>query len=207
MTIRIDQADLTRVQIRLAGIRNGASTVMMRALNQTLSGAKTDASKLMREQVTAKKKDLDEHITPRKASVADLTAAVHFDHKSIPLSKFEVRAEPLGVSSRIWKRKGWTFHPHAFVGTMRTGHAGAFRREYSRRQGPGTYKAATLGRRVPWKQLPKKYRFPITQLWGPTVKNLMADIEEPLLPKVGNLASERLATNMERQLDYFLSRQ
>ena len=204
--IEINKADLMRVETLLSTVKDGAPKVMMRALNKTLTGVRTDASKELRNRVTLKKKDLDTHIQVNKASVADLRASVYFDAKGIPLINFQWTADPYGIFSREWKGSGKTFHSHAFIALVGTKkkHEGIFRRI---NVGAGTWQAAILSKYTKkWAKLPKQYRFPIKQLWGPSVAALMAKTKRPLLPVVQKLAEDRLHNNMAHELDYMLSR-
>lgn len=90
----------------LAHIRNGQRDALMGGVNDTLKNGRTYASKLIRDKVNIKKKDLDPHITVDWATKARQAGTLFIrESERIPLKYFGAKElKRGGVSYRIEKK-------------------------------------------------------------------------------------------------------
>jgi hypothetical protein len=206
ITIQINQADLDRVKTMLRGIDNVAPKVLSRAINDTLAGVKTDASTEIRNIITAKKSAVDGTFRTVKATVTQFSGLFESKGKPLPLIDFSARQTKAGVSVQVKKKNPRTVLTGAFIAAVRTkeqaaagstGHQGVFWRVY-RGGVKGPVKKIAYGR------LPRKYRLPIKQLFGPRIPDILGD--EPVMAVVLKKADDRLHKNMDKELNYELSK-
>jgi hypothetical protein len=194
--IKINQDDIAKVKSMMAGIVGGADKVMVRALNLTLTGVKTDASTEVRNVITASKKAVDATFKTSKATAASLSAKFESTGSPLPLIEYSANQTQKGVSVRVRKDRERKVLAGAFIRTMKSGHKGVFWREYHAAKGPV--------KKIPYGKLPKKYRLPIKQLFGPSVPAILGNdpVMDPVLAKAG----DRLHKNMEHELNFELSK-
>lgn len=214
-SIELNPQDVARVRRLLAGVKDAAQTVLVRSLNKTLSGVKTDASAEIRAVVTAKKSAVDATFKSQKATATRLTAVFESTGRPIPLIDFGARQTQRGVSVQVRRDRPRSVIASAFVATMKSGHKGVFWRKWHQRGGKlGKTDAAIArsgyvfnrkrGRYFPIANLPKAYRLPIEQRFGPRIPDILSN-EEVMAPVLAK-ADDRLTTNLEHELSYELSK-
>jgi len=193
MKIELSQADLLRAKVLLAGIKNGYPKVLTRAINKSLTGARTDAvdeiAKDLNLTKTRIRKDFGE---PKKATWSDLTGRLDCYGKPVPLDHFiGTRATATkGVSVKVKKNSKRAMIRYAFE---RGGLV--FRREW---KGPRKPKDP----RIKYGALPKKFRLKIQRLTGPRIE----DIYDDLMPEVQARVGARLLKNFDHELEFELSK-
>jgi hypothetical protein len=99
---------------------------------------------------------------------------------------------------------------------MKSGHTGVFLREWHGESGKlskidtainrsGYVFNSKTGRFFPVWALPKMYRFPIKQKYGPRIPDYLGD-KGPIMDRVLAKADERMHKNINHELDYELSK-
>ena len=200
VSIRINREDLDRVASTMEGIRNGYEKILVRSLNKTITGVRTDAVKEIGKEITPKAKIIRDTFKLEKANYARLTASVKSIGWPLPLINYAARKVAKGVSFKINKRDASrTTLRGAFIATMRSGHKGVFWRKFR-----DTHTARQIKPRMKYSSLPPIYRLPIRQRYGPAVPAIMED--ERVMTPILAQASERLTTALNHELDFELSR-
>jgi hypothetical protein len=203
ITIRIDQADMERVKTLLQGVKDGTPKVMVRALNKTLTGVKTDASTEIRNIITASKKAVDGTFKTKNATVTTLSASFESSGKPLPLIEYSARQTKKGVSFQVKRDRSRFFMERAFIATMKSGHKGIFERNLYGAK-PGVKFVSKKTKNIEYGHLPKKYRLPIHELFSSRVCDILSN--KPVMAAVLKKSGARLHTNMEHELNYELSK-
>ena len=193
----VDPASLRRIKSDLDHIRNGAARVLSRGINKTLAGVKTDAVNEISNEITPTKTEIRKAFKLFKASISSLSASVECRGKPLPLMKYKARSVAAGVTFQIRKTDKRMLLPGGFIATMSSGHKGVFHRVHD---GP---RAPTRKRDPRFGAMPRRFRLPIVERFGPRVPDILSN--EPVLKQVGVLANQRLDKNLAHELDYLLS--
>jgi hypothetical protein len=195
--IRIDESDLRNVKAMLSDMKGMATKVTVRALNKTLTGVRTDASSAIRAEITASKSAVDDTFKVEKASSTRLQATIASTGKPLPLIDYSTRQTKKGVSVQVKRTKPRKVIRGAFIVTLKSKHEGAFWREWH-----GQKKAKRKD--LHYGKLPRIYRLPMKQLYGPRVPDIMSN--EPVMKLILSQAGERLHNNLAHETDYELSK-
>lgn len=197
INVQINRVQLEECERLLSEIGKIPPPVASRAINETLAGVKTDISSYVRDVITAKKSVVDENIKVTKASVTTLSGVVTVKGKAIPLIEFGANQVKAGVTAKIYVARSRELFTSAFISRMKSGHLGVFKREY---------KGTPVGHPVKrnWFKMPKSYRLPIRQLFGPQLLTIVQD-NKVMVPVMAS-SSERMEKAVRRQLDYEMSR-
>ena len=164
-----------------------APTVVLRALNKTATGMKTDIKRLIREEYNVPARDLEDRIWVNKATRKNLQARVRaFGKMSIPLIRYGARPNKpggkrpaVGVSVLVKKTSGRKVVPLSFVGTAPDGSEQMYMR---------------VG----------DDRLPVRRLFGPPH---LAPLSTPeARQRLGEEAHERFQKNMEHEASFLLSK-
>lgn len=117
----IDQLRLDSDEYKLA---------VMRSLNRTADGLKTDASREIRSQYQIKAKDLSPAFSIKRATTFDLKSEVGASGRPLPIYDFAARwtRRMAGASVAIKKGTRKTLKG-SFIARMPSGHAGVFARD------------------------------------------------------------------------------
>ena len=196
--IKIDKEELENVKKTLAGIKNGYTSVVVRALNKTITGVQTDSVAEVSKIITPTKTAIRKTFKLKKANYRQVSAAVRSTGKPIPLINYKARqTAKKGVTVQIYKKGERESWPYSFIATMRSGHKGVFSREKP------PYKT-NKSKKLPWKRLSPKYRLPINEKFGPTIPDIMKrdSVMNPILQK----ASNRLTKEIDSSLKFELSK-
>lgn len=197
ITIALNPNDLAKVNRLLGDMKNAVPKVLVRSLNKTLTGVKTDASTAIRAVINAKKATVDASFRTVNATAAILTAHFESKGKPLPLIEFSARQTQQGVSVQVLKNTPRTVVAGAFIQTIqRSGHKGVFWRVWHGAKQPK--------RKLAYGKLPAKFRLPIKERFGPRVPDILSN--EPVMQTVLTKANERLHTNIEHELNYELMR-
>lgn len=172
------RGDTAAIQRTLAGYRNGAPTVIRRALNRTVTPVRARAAREIAADLKVKPRTARSALAVRRATSRALEATVTASGQRIPLIEFRARQVKRGVSYDLGRGRGLA--PKAFIATMRSGHRGVFKR---------------LGRP----------RLPIQELRGPSIPRVF--VQEKIIAALRGEAGRRWAAEVDRQMRYFLSQQ
>lgn len=156
------------------------------AINRALASTKTFASRLIREKVNIKNKDLDKSIELNKASRSNPQGSITFFFGRVPLSNFSPKQKI--VSTPKGRRKGVTVDISgsrklvrgAFLATVGSGHIGIFKRRTDN-------------------------RLPITELTTGVLSGFVKDGTE-FSDKVRAFAENSFQENMERNIEFYLNK-
>ena len=196
ITLKLNDTDVAHVKTMLRGIEDVVPKVLSRAINDTLAGVKTDASAEIRTIITAKKSAVDATFKTLKATVTFLSGMVQNSGAPLPLIDFSANQTKAGVSVQVKKKNPRAVLKGAFIQTMKSGHKGVFWREYRGAKGPV--------KKIAYGKLPKKYRLPMKQLFGPRIPDILGD--DPVMNVVLAKADDRMHKYMEKELNYELSK-
>lgn len=186
--------DDREVQRALRQVNNDMPNAVRRAINRTLSAAKTEASKRIREHRSLKKRIVDRAIRVRRANYKELTGSISVSSAPISLKHYGARqrfgrgfqagrgvdnrgrkARGAGIEVRVSKGRK-TVLKHAFIGP--NGHV------YSRVGGRGSA------------------RLPIRPLMGPSLGTAMVrdDVVRALQEKTRAVLLPRLRHEIDFEL-------
>ena len=139
--INIDTKDIKKKIKHLEGIKNGGAKAVMRALNRTVNGMKTDAAKEVSSRYTAKQKDVKDKLQTGKASMSNLSVALRSKGRPMASAKFrhtanknpgKKKGKPVSLvamkGQRLMKLHGDGKKSTAFMASMKSGHRGIFQR-------------------------------------------------------------------------------
>lgn len=209
--IKINEDDLRKVKQTFAEMEKIGVRVMVRALNKTLSGVKTDSSAAIREVVTAKKAAVDETFKISRATDANLSARIASTGKPVALVNFSTRETQKGVSVQVRKDRPRKVIPDTFKAKMKSGHEGVFWREWHGQKTAKTKHSQSIAMAgyiwserqncyIPAAWLKKEYRFEIKERFGPRVPDIMGN--EPVMKDILAKAGDRLHNNLQHETDY-----
>jgi len=203
--IKFNEADVANVKRMLRGLDDVVPKVLSRAINDTLAGVKTDASTEIRSIITAKKSAVDATFRTVKATIAHLSGLVSSSGPPLPLIKFSANQTKAGVSVQVKRKNPRSVLKGAFIATVRSsnqaesgssGHKGVFWREY--------HGAKVPVKKIAYGKLPRKYRLPMKQLFGPRIPDILGD--DPVMTAVLSKADDRIHKAVEKELNYELSK-
>lgn len=197
--VKIDRSDLAAVDAAMSGIKNGYKKILVRSLNKTITGVRTDAVSKIRKEITPKAKIIRDTFKLDKANYTKMTASVKSTGWPIPLIDYKARAVKRGVTFQVRQAASRSLLPGAFIAIMTSGHKGVFWREYR-----DTHHAGIIKKKVRYGALPVQYRLPIRQRYGPAVPTIMESekVMKPILKKAG----DRLSKEIDHQLEFEMSK-
>lgn len=90
--VEVDKASMRRADRLLSHIRGGGRRALTTAINETLSTGRTRISKYVRDEVTLKKKDVDQKITIKRASRGQIVVSgtIRINETKFDLAKFDI---------------------------------------------------------------------------------------------------------------------
>jgi hypothetical protein len=196
--IRFKRSDFAKAHIALAGVKNGVPRVMMRAINKTIAGVRTDAVKEISGEITATQKVIRGRFVIRKATMANQGGEVITTGRPLGLIHFKARQTKKGVSVQVKCKSKRTLLKHAFIAVTKGGAKNVFWRKWKE---PRTTGRGIIGAPA---RLPECYRLPLERLTGPRVQDIFDD--PPIMAAVLKKAQERLDKNFTHETDYMLSK-
>ncbi len=198
LQIRIDDRDLRNVRTMLGGLRGAGDRVMKRAVDKTMGTVKTTVSRVARQELNIRKRDLDPNIGIRKFEAARNSGAVTIVGDSLPLYDFSPVQMASGVRVKIKKKGPSKVVEGAFIAGMKSGHSGVFWREWHQ------FKAPSRSKMPPWKKLPRKYRLKIHELFTTSIPEALGD--RVPMQEILKDAGENLHKNLDHEVNYELSK-
>lgn len=196
ITIKLDPKDEAKLK-SLLEIKAVGEKVIPRALNRTLSGVKTDASAEIRKDLNVKKSAVDQTFRMEKATPSRWTASIESTGAPLALIDFiGTRQTVNGVSVQIKKNHSRKVVSGAFI-ISAGNHQGVFWRDWHGAR--KTKKSA-----IHYGALPRKYRFPMSERFGPRVPDILGN--ESVMEKVLTKSADRLHKSIEHELNFELSK-
>lgn len=189
LKVVLRQADVNRILNGLDRTVRDLATARSRALNRTIQMTKTEASRVIRQELPAlKKRQVDRYLSVNRASRRNHEARLICRFKPMPLTYFDPQPKrPLheykrrkrikGVSVRV--KHGRKTIPGSFMARMKSGHLGVFRRK-------------------------GKPRLPIKALYGPAPYHIFKDHLDHLQDFALEKLEQRLRHEVGRVLDRHL---
>jgi len=148
-----------------------------RAINRTLSNARTVSVRTVAQDMKLKQAHVRERITIGKATNKKPIGYLYATTKRTPLMLFGAKEIGNGRGVRAKLPSGAGKYPHAFIPNLKSGHRGVFQRK-------------------------GRARLPIVELKGPSVaQSFTRNSEEPTAR-----ATEMLAKNMAHEVKYLLGK-
>jgi hypothetical protein len=205
MQVNINPEDIARVHLFLDDIK--ADVVMRRAINETLTGVKTDAARVVYEDLNLTQTRIKKNFYTRNATGSDITGLFRSKGDPVNLASFTgSRMTTRGLSVKVKRSGTRATLKHGFLWT-RTTKAGeeastAFQRAWS-----GARTSAS--NRLPWKGFypgtnPAHERRTVETLRGPRIEDILG--KPGILSGVEASAADRLSQNINDQLEYIMSR-
>jgi len=179
-TVKFDEKKLRNIQRQLSGTRGGMKKVMTRGINKTTKAARTKTARQINEKINLGVGAVRKSITMEKASYSKWRADLDVAGKRVPLIKFGASQTKKGLSYKIDRSGGRKKIPGGFKQMVSSGHKGAFFR-------------------------PGKKRYPIVQLYGPSVGRFFAG-SKAILRRVMSETNADLKKNIQVQTDLLLKK-
>jgi len=195
MTIRINPKDVADVKAMISNLSSEeANKAMTRAINETLTGVRTDGTKILSDHYALTASAIRESWKIKKATFSDISGVASSEGTFIRLIKFGAKQTKTGVSVKVLKDNPRAVIPHAFIGGLKKGQKAeqVYWRKYT-----GPRKKAVPGRA--YARMPYEYRFPVKALYGPRIQDYLGD--PGIIDTVVKLSGERLSKNMRREVD------
>ncbi|KKN52428.1 hypothetical protein LCGC14_0612820 [marine sediment metagenome] len=205
MEISIDQTQMRDVQAMLSGIKNGYPKVLSRSVNKTVTGVRTDAVNEIYKNLNLTKTRIRKDFKIKKMTWAYLTARIVSKGAPVGLAAFAgTRQTKKGVSVKVKRAGKRSILKHAFIADAKKAavfgsktRTHVFWRKY---KGPRSKPKAGFS----YGALPRTYRLPVERLVGPRIQDIL---DEPKVMKpVMKMADDRLAVNLQRELNFELSK-
>lgn len=183
--IEIKADKVKEAQQLLEHIPGAIPKALKTAINKSIRGAKTEASKKVREEYVIQSSRITETMSFKFASTENLSAYVMSKGRPRALTYFKTRPStiPIGrpknqLFAQVKKSGGGTIRG-AFLALMKSGHLGVF----NRMEGNAS--------------------FPIKQLYGPSVPQML---ENPSVSDyIETKTQERLESNIDHEVNAFLN--
>jgi RNase P/RNase MRP subunit p29 len=203
LNITLDKSDVDAVVSALADVKGGAETAIMRSVNRSLTGVKTDMARETSKVLNIKQKRIKKDITIRKANKSDLSGMVSSKGKPVNLEQFGAKERKKGVSVKVLKSGGRKTIPGAFIfiGKNSNRLVGWRKKTDGAAQYIGTKKKDP---NMAYGALPKKYRLPIESLYGPRIQDVTARPE--IMQKIEEGAGVRLEKELDHQMQRILDK-
>ncbi len=197
ITITANKMQLEDCYSLLNYIKNGAETVIIRAINKTLTGARTDGVQILYDHYNLTKTRIRSSFEiPLKAAKGRLSVKVLTKGKSVPLIDFGARQTKKGVSFKILRTGLRQTIPYMFIATgKKTGKEFVGARKGAMRMGRPL-------RPIPYAKLPEKYRYPVRMRYGPRIQDYLGDAGP--LSSWREKVSARLDGHIKHEAEYLI---
>ncbi|MCK9324585.1 MAG: phage tail protein [Bacteroidales bacterium] len=196
ITVEMDKAQLAKVEFMLAGIEGGTAKVLMRAINNTLSGVQTDLNKETRKILNITASRIKKDVTISKATSTRLCAQVSSAGRPVGLTNFTgTKQRAKGVSVSVRKDTPRSIIRGAFIAKGLNDNEHVFWRKWHSYKNP-------VNSKIVYAKLPAKYKLPIKTLYGPRIQDIQGQTE--VIEPVQAAAGVRLRTRIDHELTYFL---
>jgi hypothetical protein len=201
--IEMNPDDLARVRLLLNEV--DAAGCMRRAINKTLDGVRTDATRAVYLDLNLTQTRIRKNFTVFKASGDDLGGVFRSKGRDINFASFQgTRVTTRGLSVKIKRAGTRTIFRHAFIWTRMTKSGELASTAFERDYGGARTRSSPL---LPWKRFDadrKIYRHDLITLTGPRIEDILA--KPAVLGPLEKSGGERLTDNVNHELEYILSK-
>lgn len=184
MTWSANPQHMARVQQMLHHAPEAAKTATMRAINKTLTGVITDATKEVRNVYNIKASRVKRNFQTVRATKERLSGKFVSKGDPITLMQFSAKQNARGVSVKIMKSGARKTIKHAFIAEGKNNNTLVFHRLQD-----------ASGNMV--------RRMPIWAMTGPRIEDALA--KPAVQSRLATKMDDRLKTNCEHEADYMLS--
>lgn len=195
MFLQINPRDLEEINKLFADLGKDAPRALVRTVNKTLPGARTDMTQAIYDQYNVTKTKIRSSFTIARANLLKPSGTVATKGQHLNLIEYGATQTKKGISVRILRGGERKLFPGGFIRTMKNGKELALQREYHTptvRLRPG----------VAYGKLPRAYRFPIKALPGPRIQD---HLEKPAVWSViERKATERLLAAAAHETEYLI---
>ena len=211
-TMVIDKEGIAAVERTLSILKLGSADAIRFATNDALKGIRTEASRLVREQVNLAAKIVNQHFIINKMFPSNMSADITCSGEPLPLIHYGASQTNKGVTLKVLKKGTRKLLRHAFIAEMESTHVGVFWRTAKRRTlggknfKPGVRMKLPSPEKRSGEQILKgegNFQLPIHELYGPRVPDVFDDpgVMNPTLEDADTRFSDRLDYHTERLLD------
>ena len=198
MTIKMNPTDVADVKAMLKRLSGDEpNKAMARAINKTMTGVRTDGTKILSDHYALTASTIRESFKISKASFKDPSGVVSSKGTFIRLIKFGARQTREGVSVKVLKSKPRAVIKHAFIAKVKKNQS---EEQVYWRKWSGPRKKPVPGRA--YAQMGFKYRFPVKALYGPRIQDYIGD--PGIISTLTKMAGDRLSRNMKHEVEYLL---
>lgn len=182
--VQLSTADVETLRTQLSALEPDSRTrAIVRAMNRTAKGSRTDISREIRAKVNIKAADVKDGISLWLANKNKLGVTIRIKGSRRRLYLFGARQTKTGVSVQVYKAKGRKIIPHAFINKGRqSGRQDVF------------WRASAGGGKLVG-------RYPIYTRYGLALPEAF---EWTSREAVEEQARVRLKKNLEHEIDYLL---
>lgn len=180
--IEINEKGLERVDKILKNLPEATKTIKLRAVSRAALAAKGEASRQGRNRYNLKADEINKTFEFAKPRKNNITARLISTGEMVRLIKFKVSPKnvpkrPRSVKVSVLKGQGMKTLNSAFIAKTENGSIGAFERK-------------------------TKYRYPIRQLYGPSVPQLFKEqkVKEAIKNKAIEILENRITHELERYI-------
>jgi hypothetical protein len=197
LSIKINPTDLAAVKQTLNQLSGDeADLAMVRGINKTMTGVRTDGTKILYDRYALTATVIRESFKIRKAYFRDPNGSVSTKGTFIRLIKFGARAVSTGVSVKVLRTEPRKTVAHAFIAKL------GLQDQVYRRAYKGPHKKPVATRK--YAAMPFEYRFPVHALYGPRIQDHLDD--PVVIGTLQNMAGTRLTDSMRHEVEYLLSK-
>lgn len=202
LSVDVDRRKIRAIEKALRSVPGGMRRAGKRAVRKTLVGIRTDAVRMVTGELALRSKDVRKQMKISRVEGGTFPSGKFWStgQGGLPLVKFGARAIASrgkrrgGVSVKVKKKGRRKVLQNAFIATLKTGHKGIFQRS-----------TAHLGEGRPAKEtgisygaLPRKYRLPMHELYGPSYMDVLRNQLAQLTEK----GAARLDKNTDHEVAY-----
>lgn len=181
--IQLNRADVEELKTLMSALEPASRVrALVRAMNKTARGVRTDISREVRQRVNIKAADVKTGIRLWAANKNRPSVRITISGKRRPLIMFGARQTKTGVSVQVYKANGRKVIPHLFIRTGRSGEAQVFSRA-----------SAGGGKMVGRYPIRKRYGLALPEAFEWTSREV-----------VETQARERLKKNLTHEINYLL---
>jgi len=186
MQIKINQADIARVESAMEGIRKGTPRVLTQAINATGKTMMTQARMRLGNELNLKASRISKDLSFKKATFGHLSGQLIAKGRPVGLVSFGAKRygggrRGKGISVKVLRRQRAEKLKHAFITTGKRGQA----------------HSSDANKHVFWRKMEGKKRvkrYPLRTLHGPRIEDIFANkkVYGPVETQAAHLLSKNI---------------
>jgi hypothetical protein len=171
--LEINEAHWQDVVNTLAGIKNGAETVLKEAINRTLSTVQTQAVARIGNELNLSAARIKKDFWIKNATIARIGGGVYAAGAPVGLVSFGAVENMSGVKVKVKRASGYEIIKHTFIATTKHPKAGDVKNVYWRQWN----KFRTRWNiNMAYGRLPIEYRLKVERRSGPRIEDIYASL-------------------------------